>query len=250
MNYHELEILNRAINDMGDTFKTNRALKEHKRERAEDLGLKREEMGMRREEFGLRRDDAADARDIRRQGMTQTGEHQAKMQEYQKSMLEAQKEQNASLRDERMFKIFADMGKEGMLTDEAIDKMSEAFNQKFGDAGLGVKVFRLPSATQKEPKPYTHPTTGKNFLTYGNTILPADEPFAEVTEEPDPVTGDIKRKTTRKVRPTDLNAEIDKINGNKAGTERVPVVSPSGKRGTIPRSQLQDALSKGFKQAQ
>jgi hypothetical protein len=53
-------------------------------------------------------------------------------------------------------------------------------------------------------------------------------------------------------RIKDINADLDamvkpKSEAKAPSTERVTVISPEGKRGTIPRSQLDEAITKGYK---
>lgn len=315
MDRRDLAILLGSMDDLGDTFARNRLMRQRQNEfdltrsdRTRESDLDR---AMREKEFGLRREDAADARAVRRESIDAQKSHYANTEAHQAQMADYQRQLLAAKTDEDKFQVLIQMGKEGMLTDDGLAKMSEAMNQKFGQAGIRVQLFRQPAATAKTPTPYKHPTTGKEFVTYGNTILSADAPYAEVSDVTEDALGGGKRTVTRKVPAGDLQREMDRLeqkktlDANEQGDvtpqqqkeidailsspvltedqmrpapkggvfstnapvpavkqppvptpvtptpeDRVMVISPAGKRGSIPRAQLSGALKQGYKLVQ
>jgi hypothetical protein len=290
MDRRDLALLLESADDLGDTFARNRLMKQRENEfnltRADRTRESDLDRAMREKEFGLRRDDAADLRAVRREGLAETGRHHAAIEDYQARL--------AGAKDEAAkWDILREMGKAGMLTEEGLDVMSKGMNEKFGELGVGVKLFKLPAAEGGTPQFHTDPETGERFATHGKSLMRSPRPMADVTEEEDPITHEMKRKVSRKVPVSELDAEMqrlklrstDDLNARGEATpdqeremqdilagpalpaqgpppgrvaqppdptrvERVAVISPQGKRGTIPRSQLQDALKRGFKQVQ
>lgn len=205
-----MNLLNSALGDLAGTFQRNRALRADEDERRTRTGLDREMMALRLQEHGLRREDAADARSVRREGLQAGAAHQKRLEELAK-------EGNADKRAKMGLDFLAELNKSGQLTDEGLKAMEGKFGEMLGGAGIGVKLFR--AAETKGVKEYQHPRTKREFISYGNTLLPADEPTDTITEEIDELSGEPKRKVTRRVKPGDLEAAM------KAG---VGGASPSG----------------------
>jgi len=217
----EMQLLNTSLDDLTRVLQGNRALKQRREETDLDRAMRREEFRATREESALDRTmraaDAGDARENRRLYLESTKEHQAKMQEFQKLMLEATKEGNATERNEAIFRIMANMGKEGMLTDEAMDAMSEKFNQQFAPAGVGVKLFKRPALKGKP---------GTSRIT-----IPLPEGGEQVIEQP--------------LTDEDVTAAMNAIRAGKPKSSGDPVKDAQLARIDMEMKELTDAISKG-----
>lgn len=193
MNIAEAQLLNSSLGDLTNVLLRKRAAEQQALEHGQELDL-------RREELGLRRDDQSDARATRKAALEAQAAHQQRLEELQK-------EGNADKRAEMGLKFLSDLNKSGQLTDDGLARMEQVFNEKLGGSGVGVKLFRAAPSTATEPQPWKHPRTGKEFVTFGKTLLNAEEPYATVTEEQDPMTGALSKKIQRRVRTSDLDAE-------------------------------------------
>lgn len=306
-----------------------RVLMQRKELAAKDEEDKRkEELG--RAMLGLRGQEVAETGASHRASAASQEAHQKRLEDYQKELIAAQKEGNADRRTQETFRIFSEMGKNGMLTDEGVNAMSQKLQEQFAPAGVGVKLFKLPPATKTEPGAWTNPKTGSEYSVFGNTILPADKPRGRVIYKPDPTnpegpmvptltqdlsdeaiqnliqqktappatSGDIIKDARLKKIEADLKAQADKIAAGdettglfgmgqgrekaiqelltkkaalmgpaatppgalpaglpppaaapaaRPGEDRVRVMGPDGKIGTVPKSQLDQAIAQGFK---
>lgn len=174
-----MQLLGNSFDDLSRTLMANRAMRQRAQENQDTLGLHREELD-------LRRGDQSDARAIRREDLAETTRHHGALENFQKAAAAAAKEENAAKRDEAMFKLLTTMGKEGMLTDDALRAMEDKFGEKFGAAGIGVKLFKLPPATAGEPQYFTDPVTGQRKAVLGKTMQGSGSVGGDVTYRPDP----------------------------------------------------------------
>ncbi len=269
MNSKDLALLLAAGNDLGDAFQHNRDRRTRVDENALDRAMREREggldRGLRREELGLRREDAADARGVRKQALESQTAHQQRIEKYQQALAQARD-------DDAKFGILGKMNEEGLLTDEGVNLMSEEINKKFGKAGIGVKLFKLGTGVRQKDAPYAEieeplgepdPLTGKAPGSIKRRI-PESEVGGYLQNRGQAVAAEkqFKRDDAAEGPTPEQEAEMEAILGTapqpahgpppgKADSEqRVNVISPDGKRGSIPRSQLKAALAKGFKQVQ
>jgi len=323
---NEMRLLDDAMSDLAGTFQRNRAMKQQEKRDAVRAELEREELGMRKA-------DQAESQLYRQGQSAETARHHKALEDYQSEIKRAQQESNADRRNEAMFKIFSEMGQNGMLTDDALKAMEGEFSKRFGQAGVGVKLFKLPpKAAGTEPRAWQNPATKRNYTVYGNTIMDADRARAKRTIEEDPLNpGQMKERITQDLNEDELDqllqkraapktegdpvtaarikalqkqieGEASKIGSGDETTgfmgfgegrearirraqskieelqgkgktpgpapsaqptpvnppsaaaapagDRVRVISPEGKTGTIPRAKLNAALAKGFKLAE
>jgi hypothetical protein len=316
MNIAEAELLDRSMGRLSDTLLRNRMMSEDKRRYETGLGLQRDDiasrMGLQRDELTARMADREDARENRRLVLEGQAAHQKRIEEIQK-------EGNESKRNQMYLEFLGDLNKTGQLTDEGLGVMEQKFNEQFGQAGLGVKLFRRAAPTEPTVKDLGGGV--RSVFMPGSKDQTVIDDRATVTEDPgDGLTGPT-RKVTRRVAPeavgpvtapglagppesgdpladamragktAPLKKEMDEhLNAVRGGdedygllnlksrperirelqrrmaeledptgfvppaaagaTERVTVVAPDGKRGTIPKAQLQQALKEGYKLAQ
>jgi len=199
------------MRDLGDTFQRNRALTQAEKERAAQQRLNEEMMGLRKREhedtLGLRRDelagqtaDRSDARENRKLALDSQIAHQKKIEQYQAQLAAAKDE-------EGKWRVLESMGKEGMLTEDGIEQMNQAFSEKLGKVGIGVKMFKLPTPEDNAPRSWKDPETGAPFVynrRTGNFEKSENPNSVTMSEEIDDVSGEPKRKITRKMSPADL----------------------------------------------
>lgn len=184
-----MQILNRSMSDLGDTFQRNRALTAQDKEREAARRLNEEMMG-------LRRSEAADNKEFRNRELESRDNANASMDEYRQRMLDAKDE------DSKM-QVWSDMLKSGAVTPESLDAMSAAMSKK-----LGVTVkLAMPAAVDNQPKTWTHPETGQKFVynpRTGNFDQSENPNTVTMTEEEGEDGAPPKRKVTRKMTPADL----------------------------------------------
>jgi len=205
----EMQILNRSMSDLGDTFQRNRALTAQEKERQaqqrlneEMMGLRKREhedtMGLRREELTAQTADRSDARENRKLALESQMAHQKKIEQYQAQLAAAKDE-------EGKWRVLESMGKEGMLTEDGIEQMNQAFSEKLGKVGIGVKMFKLPTPTDNKPQTWTDPNTGAPFVYNPRTgNFEKSEGTVTMTEEAGEDGEAPKRKISRKMSPADL----------------------------------------------
>lgn len=202
MNALEANLLDRSVGRLSDTLITNRQMDQRAKEAAVRSALESDALDVRRE-------DNADARDNRRLSLEAQKAHQARLETIGK-------EANASKRNQQYLEFLAELNKSGQLTDDGLSRMEDAFNDQFGAAGLGVKLFR--TAPQKTPTAYKSPS-GTDYTVFGNTMQRDFDPRVTVTEETDEM-GNPKRKIQRRVNPADLDKEMATVRDPAAGPTR------------------------------
>lgn len=209
----EMELLNRSMSDLGNTFQRNRALTAQDREREAQARLNEEMMRLRREDSAAQNADRADARENRALSLKSQEAHQQRMQAYQQQLAAAKDE-------EAKWGVLQQMGKDGMLTEEGVAAMNEAFSKKLGEVGIGVKLFKLPTATDNKPQTWTHPDTGEKFVynpRTGNFEKSENPSMTTISDDVDPETGEItSRKVNRRLTPADLKAAMEEERRAKA----------------------------------
>lgn len=311
MNIAEAQLLNNSLDDLTRTLHLNRASRQRSSEFDQRLGLEREGMAMRREDM------AAD-RAFKEREVTARESQTRALDKYRDAMVQAKS-------DDDKFRIFTDMVKNGAVTKESLAAMSKAMSEK-----LGVQVeLKLPEEVGS-PQVWEDKDSGRRFgYRPGSKEMHDLTPNAgTVTEEADPLTGEISKRMTRRLTPKDvagalgtgqggggaakstgdplldaqregksapmrteledhlknirqgdnrygllqtgdrpervrelqkalaeletpqgLVAPTGPANAPEAGGGRVTVISPDGKRGTIPKAQLEQALKEGYKVA-
>lgn len=175
MTIQELELLNRSMQGLGDTFQQNRLMRDRNRQweteredrvadRTTRADLDRKLLGLREQELQAGTADREDARANRKLSLEAQQAHQQRLEAISK-------EQNETRRQQMYLEFLGELNKTGQLTDDGLAKMEEAFNKQFGAAGLGVKLFR------KAEQP------GKPARVTQKMTLPGSEEPAEVTRE-------------------------------------------------------------------
>lgn len=241
MNIYEANLLDRGFSSLNDTLLRKRMMEQQAAEHAGNLALGRDELAQRMA-------DRADMAANRKLALESQTEHQKRLEDYQKQLAAAKDEATK-------WQIFENLGKEGLLTQEAVDRMSDEFNTKFAPAGVGVRMFKLPP-----PKPGFDTREGHNLrlaetyrqradealrngggdlaerwnaiadrLERGGT--PEPEATADVTEElgtVDPLTGKGEAQIRRRLRGADLDAAMRRYGGGRTGT---PSILPTANAG-------------------
>lgn len=209
----EMELLNRSMSDLGNTFQRNRALTAQDREREAQSKLNEEMMRLRRDDSAAQNADRADARENRALSLKSQEAHQNRLQSYQQQLLAAKDE-------EAKWGVLQQMGKDGMLTEEGVAAMNEAFSKKLGEVGIGVKLFKLPAATDNKPQTWEHPETGEKFVynpRTGNFEKSENPSMTTISDDVDPETGEITgRKVNRRLTPADLKTAMEEERRAKA----------------------------------
>lgn len=132
MNALEANLLDRATGRLSDSILRRRMMEAEQEERQVDRA-------MRGGEFELARQDRAADREMRREEMGERREErqqtQANLDTYRKQMLEAKT-------DEDKFRVWNDLLKSGMATQQTLDNMAKGMSEK-----LGVEVtLKMPAA--------------------------------------------------------------------------------------------------------
>lgn len=210
-----MELLNRAMGDLSGTFLRNRMMDQ---ERREDEARRSLTERMHKDNLEERRAERTETAGFRKSAADAQAAHHKRLEQI--ATLRSDQE-----RTEAYFKLLGDMNKNQQLTPDGLRVMEEqfrkGFSEKLAGAGLGaeVKLFQLSPKDTKTPTPWQHPRTGKEFVTFGNTMMGADAPEATITEEPDDLTGGTKRKVTRKVTPKQLDDLMAREGAGPAGGE-------------------------------
>lgn len=219
-----MQILNRSMSDLGDTLQRNRAMTAQEKERQAQQRLNEEMMGLRKREhedtLGLRREeltaqtaDRSDARENRKLALESQMAHQKKIEQYQAQLASAKDE-------EGKWRVLESMGKEGMLTEDGIEQMNQAFSEKLGKVGIGVKMFKLPTPTDNKPQTWTDPNTGAPFVYNPRTgNFEKSEGTVTMTEEEGADGEPPKRKISRKMSPEDLAKAMAEEKAAKAASD-------------------------------
>lgn len=201
----EMELLNRATGDLADTFTRNRALRadvEDRRRRAKLDEAMLEE----------RRGERADAQSTRREYLGAQASHQGRLEALQK-------EGNADRRLKLGLDFLSELNKNGQLTDEGIRAMEAKFSETFAPAGLGVKLFRAAPADGGSVQYDEDPVSGERTARLGKILRGSgrnpEKDFGTLTEEPDAMTGDVKRRVTRTLK----KGELDRLMRGQAGED-------------------------------
>lgn len=222
---------------LGGTLLQNRMMKQRDDERSSDRllseAMRRDTLGLQRDELTSRDADRSDARENRRLSLEAQGGHQQRLEAIQK-------EGNETKRNQQYLQFLGELNKSGQLTDDGLAKMEEAFNQQFGDAGLGVKLFR-----RAEPVEPTSKDMGDGVNAYwmpGSKAARFMDSSATVTEEPDEMGGGVKRKVTRKVPVGDLDAAMK---GGQPESGGDPLRAAQLRKVDSDISSLADAIARG-----
>lgn len=180
-----MELLERSLGGLADTLQRNRALSAAERERRAREALEREELGLRREERGARESLQREELGLRREGLQLTAEQNRALREFQAESKAVQARHYDDLRRSGLLDVLRRGVAEGSIDLEKL-KAGMADNPMLKDLGVGINFFQVPPAK------------------------PKDEQFGwpVVTEEEDPFTGEVKRKTTRRVDPKELDAAV------------------------------------------
>ncbi len=201
-----MELLNRSMSDLGNTFQRNRALTAQDREREAQSKLNEEMMRLRRDDSAAQNADRADARENRALSLKSQEAHQQRMQTYQQQLAAAKDE-------EAKWGVLQQMGKDGMLTEEGVAAMNEAFSKKLGEVGIGVKLFKLPTATDNKPQTWEHPETGEKFVynpRTGNFEKSENPSMTTISDEVDKDTGEVtSRKVSRRMTAAEFQKAMD-----------------------------------------
>lgn len=188
MNAIEAQLLNNAFEGLGRGVIARRQFEEQERARQGHEDLERQMLALRGQEEQGREADRSDLRANRRTALEAQKAHQDRLEAIQK-------EGNADKRNAMAFSLLRDMNKNGQLTPEGLQVIEGKFNEMFGPAGIGVKLFQQP--TPPTPHTYRDPDSGEPVADYlGNTIL-ARHPKAGVVEtrEYDPTSGELIKHT-------------------------------------------------------
>lgn len=198
MNIAEAQLLDRSFDRLGDTFLRNRMLEEQKRERAASLGLQRDEltarMGMQRDELAGRTADREDMRENRRLTLDNQREATANLAKYREAMASAKTEEDK-------MQLWSELLKSGSLDQSGLDAMAQEMSKK-----LGVQVKLAMPKDIGAPQVWEDTPSGRRFgYRPGSKEMHDLTPnMGTVTEEEDPLTGEMRRKFTRRLSPTDL----------------------------------------------
>lgn len=145
----EMDLLTRSLGGLANTFQQNRAIKQREREWDLDREMRREMMTS---DQNFRRQEGERDREFRQ---TESGKdrelRQNELQEnrdWRAEMKNAQAIANAEQREARIFQILGEMNQHGALTEEGLATMQGMIEKKFGQAGIGVKLFRIPPANR------------------------------------------------------------------------------------------------------
>lgn len=271
MNVLEANLLNSSMQNFTGTLR-------HNRDREEEAQLRREMMAARSAESQLdramqERQFAATERD-RSENRRLQGEANANLKAYHDAMVQART-------DDDKLRIINEMVKNGAVTPESLDAMSKVMSEK-----MGLQVtLKMPEKKDGFETRDSHNIQLAHSLRQRAAAAlrngggdeserlnrmadqlergvgrPLEDDRVTITEgigEPDFPGGEPPIRATRKVAPDELETMRRTLGAPKAGapaaggaSDRVTVISPGGKRGTIPRSQLEQAQKEGYKLAQ
>lgn len=271
MNIAEANLVLGSLDDLSRTLMANKLERNRAGETQQRIGLAGEEMA-------LRREDAASDRQFREREVTAREAGAKSLEQYRQDMIAAKTE------DEKLT-LMKDLFASGLVDENAKAGFEKAMSDK-----LGVQVtLKLPKAKPGFETREGHDLAlAENYRERARAAMrngggeeaerfnaiaerlerggrPEAEPMADVTEEVgevDPLTGKGAASVRRKVPESRLD-EVLRAKAGRAGApppaggapgaangDRVKVISPDGKPGSVPRSQLDAALKQGYKVAQ
>lgn len=254
----EMQLLNNAAGDLSSTLLRNRMMGAEDKERRARETLEREMMG-------LRREDQQDARSVRREGLQSQQAHQQRLEAFQQAAAAAKTEEQklAALKE---FAPYMD--------DAAIEKMAKVLSEKMGfevtlkRPASGPRTMKTPAGAELA---WMEGGKDLNVTDRPQAAKPAGRRTLKVGEDDrDTITQDLSREELDALMRKGMAGEEEGLEqeiseqalkepgipahgpppGRTAGGDRVTVIDPAGRRGTIPRAQLKEALAKGFKLAQ
>lgn len=230
----EMRLLDDAMADLAGTLQRNKEFKARQRLADSENTRQDRELGLQERMMQMRERSAGEEITQRREAASETARHHKALEDYQREIKALQSEGNADRRNEGMFKVFQEMGQNGMLTDEALKAMEGEFQKRFGNAGVGVRLFKLPpKVAGQAPEFHTDPETGTRFATHGNQMMHSGDTGETEVEETDPDTGQRKIRRTRKLGPKALNAPTpapeDPVTAARVAALREKIKAEAGK---------------------
>lgn len=284
----EMELLNRSTDDLARTLTLNRQMRATERERQRRESLDRDLLHQRmqdstadREDRRLAREDrladsAAD-RALRERQMQLSADQQKVLAQIRDESMKMQDRHYQLMRSTGLLKEMQAGLANGTIKLDSFKKQL-ADNPMLKDLGLSMDLFQVPPA--KETRPF-QTREGYNLQMAdelrqksrdmlrnegGSSDAARAQSIAERLERsvgPDekqkdplesmmsdlggaPAAGPAVRPVASPPSPTPVGPAA----AAQPGAGRVKVIAPDGQRGSIPASQLEEALAKGYKRAQ